>query len=110
MHNRMSVICVITIAAIFGWTAVSTAAVVAENNAARRPPNHNPPRDTGTVVYQFTAPFNNVDGMAWDGQYIWLGCDGLDRIWKMDTLVNSMSRKIKGNMSQLNLKNEMLKF
>jgi hypothetical protein len=26
--------------------------------------------------------------MTWDGQYIWLGCDGLDRIWKMDTLGN----------------------
>lgn len=88
MRNRMSAICVIVIAAIFGLTAVSTAAVVAENNAARRPPNHNPPRDTGTVVYQFPAPSINVDGMAWDGTNLWLGSDGLDRIYKMDTLGN----------------------
>ncbi|MGB7055581.1 MAG: glutaminyl-peptide cyclotransferase, partial [bacterium] len=88
MCNRMSVISIIAIAAIFGLTAVSTAAVVAENNAARQPLNHNPPRDTGTVVYQFAAPSTNVDGMTWDGTNLWLGSDGLDRIYKMDTLGN----------------------
>ena len=88
MLRRMSVIRVIALAAIFGLTALSSAAVVAGNSAARQPATHNPPRDTGTVVFQFTAPFNNVDGMTWDGEYIWLGCDGLDRIWKMDTLGN----------------------
>jgi glutamine cyclotransferase len=88
MHNRMSVICIVVLAAIFGINTLGSAAVIAESNAARRPNPHNPPRDTGTVVFQFTAPFNNVDGMTWDGEYIWLGCDGLDRIWKMDTMGN----------------------
>jgi len=88
MQNRIFVICVVALAAMFVLTQVGTAAVMEQGGAARRPPIYNPPRDTGTVVYQFTAPFNNIDGMTWDGEYIWVGCDGLDSLWKMDTLGN----------------------
>jgi hypothetical protein len=88
MRNRIFVICVVALAAVFALTEVGTAAVMEQSKPARRPPIYNPPRDTGDVVYQFTAPFNNIDGMAWDGEYIWLGCDGLDSLWQMDTLGN----------------------
>ena len=87
MLNRMSVVCVIVALAFFGVAEIGNATVKAEGNARRLPPN-NPPRDTGTVVLQFPAPSINVDGMAWDGTNLWLGSDGLDRIYKMDTLGN----------------------
>jgi DNA-binding beta-propeller fold protein YncE len=49
-------------------------------------PVNSAPLDTGDVVFQFNAPSGETDGMAWDGTNLWLGCDGLDRIWKVDTL------------------------
>jgi len=87
MLRRMSVFSSIAALAIFGLTEMGSANVAPHRDAARVPHN-NAPRDTGTVVYQFAAPSTNVDGMAWDGEYLWLGSDGLDRIYKMDTLGN----------------------
>ncbi|UCD05642.1 MAG: hypothetical protein JSV98_11155, partial [candidate division WOR-3 bacterium] len=88
MLNRMSVFCVIATLAIFGLTQIGSATVTTERDPVRAPRKYTAPRDTGTVVYQFVAPSNNVDGMAWDGTNLWLGSDGLDRIYKMDTLGN----------------------
>lgn len=42
--------------------------------------------DTGQVVFQFNAPNTQVDGLTWDGTNLWLSCDALSRIWKIDTL------------------------
>ena len=88
MLNRMSVFCLITALAIFGLTQIGSATVTTERDPVRAPRKYTAPRDTGTVVYQFVAPSTNVDGMAWDGTNLWLGSDGLDRIYKMDTLGN----------------------
>lgn len=87
MLNRMSVMCMTVALMFFGLSGMSTATVL-DKDAAEIPHTYNPPRDTGTVVYQFNAPSTNVDGMTWDGTNLWLGSDGLDRIYKMDTLGN----------------------
>ena len=87
MLNRMSVVCMIVALMFFGLSGIGSAMVV-DRDAAESPHANNPPRDTGTVVYQFNAPSTNVDGMTWDGTNLWLGSDGLDRIYKMDTLGN----------------------
>ena len=79
MLNRVSVYCLIRALVILGLAEMGSAAVAPHRNAARVHHHNSAPRDTGTVVYQFVAPSNNVDGMAWDGDYLWLGSDGLDR-------------------------------
>jgi hypothetical protein len=66
----------------------ASAATVPQSDVVTKAPVNPAQRDTGDIIFQFTAPFNNIDGMAWDGEFIWLGCDGLNRIWKMDTLGN----------------------
>jgi len=91
MYRRMMYVIVITLAAVFALPKICSAAVKPENNSVGQPAKYSTRLDTGHVLYQFTAPFNNVDGMAWDGRHLWLGCDGLDSIWKMDTLGNILA-------------------
>lgn len=74
-----------SIAILVGWGG---AVKMTEGNLTGEAPGNSTILDTGQVVFQFTAPFNNTDGMAWDGTNLWIGCDGLDRIWKYDTLGN----------------------
>ncbi|MCK4940947.1 T9SS type A sorting domain-containing protein [candidate division WOR-3 bacterium] len=88
MYRQVICIGIICLAAIVGLPEMGSAAAMPESNADVGIPKQTAMRDTGDVVFQFTAPSGNTDGMTWDGTNIWLGCDGLDRIWKMDTLGN----------------------
>ncbi|UCD19921.1 MAG: T9SS type A sorting domain-containing protein [candidate division WOR-3 bacterium] len=90
MLKRMSVVCVIAALAILGSAGMGNATAVPGSNVSR-PPLSNPPRDTGDVVYQFPGPSINVDGMTWDGTNLWIASDGLDSIYKIDTLGNIIS-------------------
>jgi hypothetical protein len=85
MQKRLMYSAIILSVALLG---ISSAAVAPENDVVTKAPINPAQRDTGDVVFQFTAPFTNIDGMAWDGDYLWLACDGLNRIWKLDTLGN----------------------
>jgi len=88
MIKRLLFIGAISLAVIFGLTEICSAAAMTETARIAESPGNNAPLDTGDVVFQFNAPSGETDGMAWDGTHLWLGCDGLDRIWKVDTLGN----------------------
>jgi hypothetical protein len=88
MLKRLMWIGILSVAAIFVLTELCSAAAIAEREPIVEGPQMTTVLDTGQVLFQFTAPFNNTDGMAWDGTNLWIGCDGVDRIWKVDTLGN----------------------
>lgn len=83
MYKRLMYSVIILSVALLG---TANAAVIPGADAGIKAPNNPAHRDTGDVVFQFSAPFNNIDGMAWDGENLYLGCDGLNKIWIMDTL------------------------
>ena len=85
MHKRLMYSVIILSVALLG---TASAATVPQSDVVTKAPVNPAQRDTGDIIFQFTAPFNNIDGMAWDGEFIWLACDGLNRIWKLDTLGN----------------------
>jgi DNA-binding beta-propeller fold protein YncE len=88
MCKKLLSVCIIALAAIFGLVEMGSAAVMTTQVNTDYVPGNTTYRDTGDVLFQFNAPSNYTDGMAWDGSNLWLSCDGLQRIWKLDTLGN----------------------
>jgi len=85
----MCILCTVALMMMLSVTEIGSAAMsTANSDAVIKPASQNIPRDTGTVVLQFAGPSTNVDGLTWDGANLWIGSDGLDRIYKMDTLGN----------------------
>ncbi|UCG91731.1 MAG: hypothetical protein JSV97_11760, partial [candidate division WOR-3 bacterium] len=65
MCTRLMYLGTISLVAIFLVTEISSAAVIPD--LIVEGPSTTTLLDTGQVLFQFTAPYNNTDGMAWDG-------------------------------------------
>jgi hypothetical protein len=91
MCKKSLSVCIIALAAIFALVEMGSAAAVTTQVNTEYIPSNTTHRDTGDVVFQFNfVPTGEIDGMAWDGSNIWIGSDGLNMIYKCDTLGNRL--------------------
>lgn len=88
MLKRLVFVGVISLVMVFCMTKICSATVISEEAFMSVNPGYSQPLDTGEVVFQFNTPCIHSDGMAWDGDNLWITNDSLDVIWKYDTLGN----------------------